>query len=412
MTRLTDVNTTDIIGAIELARNAMCSIFDPDGDDVPYFRVAVLPEAYFGIPLESHVPGRHLNALLNAEDAAGLEVEEEVIEKFANACFYSYSGPVPFPLDRNDGKYESPVVFNPHHIREGFHALNALVEYRGSERAEEIAAASIAAVLEYWDPDTDWDYDRLEREGVVLERSQSYISGVARAIGPLVKYYRTTGYAPALDLAIVLKEKCLDGYYTEDGSYDRELFGTHAHSITCVMSSLAQLADLTQDSTLMGIVKAFYDNGLWGMRDETGWSREQAVGDTGRPDEGEMNNTGDILETALILGRWGYTRVFPGRRAHPAVPPAAVAAKGYLVDTDAGQPGRTGHSPRGGRANAGGMGIPNAVRASAVGAAGRREVHAVQHGRGRRDGRVAVRGAAGGDAVRRGGALGEPAVRP
>ena len=42
MARLTDVNTTDIIGAIELARNAMCSIFDPDGEDVPYFRVAVL----------------------------------------------------------------------------------------------------------------------------------------------------------------------------------------------------------------------------------------------------------------------------------------------------------------------------------------------------------------------------------
>ena len=41
------------------------------------------------------------------------------IEKFANACFYSYGGPVPFPLDRNDGEYDSPVVFNPHHIREG-----------------------------------------------------------------------------------------------------------------------------------------------------------------------------------------------------------------------------------------------------------------------------------------------------
>ena len=60
----------------------------------------------------------------------------------------------------------------------------------------------------------------------------------------------------------------------------------------------------------MGIVKAFYDNGLWEMRDETGWSREHAVGDDGRPDEGEMNNTGDILETALVLGRWGYTDYF------------------------------------------------------------------------------------------------------
>ena len=306
MTRLADVNTTDIVGAIELARNAMCSIFDPNGGDAPYFRVVVRPEAYFGMALESHVPGRHLNALLNAEDAAGLRVDEDVVEKFTNACFHSYSGPAPFPLDRDDGKYDSPVVFNPHHIREGFHALNALVEYRGSERAAEIAAASIEAVFDYWDPGTEWDYGRLEQQGVVVQRSRSFISGVARAIGPLVKYYRTTGYAPALELAIVLKEKCLDGYVTPEGSFDPDLFGTHAHSVTCTMSSLAQLADLTQDSTLMGIVRAFYDNGLWKMRDETGWSREHAVGDNGAPDEGEMNNTGDILETALILGRWGY----------------------------------------------------------------------------------------------------------
>ena len=309
--RLTDVNTTDIIGAIELARNAMCGVFDPNGDDVPYFRVVVRPVAYFGKPWESHVPGRHLNALLNAEDAAGLEVDEAYIEKFANACFYSYGGPVPFPLDRNDGEYDSPVVFNPHHIREGFHALNALVKYRASERAAEVAAASIAAVFEYWDPGAGWDYGRLEDEGVVsIRRTQSFISGVARAIGPLVKYYRTTGYPPALDLAIMLKEKCLDGYFTQDGSYAPSLFGTHAHSVTCTMSSLAQLADLTRDSTLMGLVKAFYDNGLWEMRDETGWSRETAVESGPNPDEGEMNNTGDILETALILGRWGYVGYF------------------------------------------------------------------------------------------------------
>ncbi len=97
MTRLTDVNTTDIIGAIELARNAMCSIFDPNGEDVPYFRVAVLPEAYFGIPLESHVPGRHLNALLNAEDAAGLQVDEETIEKIRQCLLLLLQRPGPVP---------------------------------------------------------------------------------------------------------------------------------------------------------------------------------------------------------------------------------------------------------------------------------------------------------------------------
>ena len=40
---------------------------------------------------------------------------------------------------------------------------------------------------------------------------------------PSSKYYRTTGYPPRLDLAIMLKEKCLDGYFTQDGSYDPSL---------------------------------------------------------------------------------------------------------------------------------------------------------------------------------------------
>ena len=410
MTRLTDVNTTDITGAIKLARNAMCGIFDPNGDDVPYFRVVVRPQPYFGQPWESHVPGRHLNALLNAEDAAGLEVDETYIEKFASACFYSYGGPIPFPLDRNDGEYDSPVVFNPHHIREGFHALNALVKYRASERAAEVAAASITAVFEYWDPDADWDYGRLEDEGVVpMRTSQSFITGVARAIGPLVKYYRTTGYPPALDLAIALKEKCLDGYFTRDGSYDPRLFGAHAHSVTCTMSSLAQLADLTQDSTLMDLVKAFYDNGLWEMRDETGWSRESAVSSGPNPDEGEMNNTGDILETALILGRWGYVDYFHDAerilRCH--LLPSQLRDISWIptpgnpdgLDTLRDVAGRTrglGDSPR----------RSDTSRWSRGTAA-----HTVQHRRGRRDGRVTLRGAAGDDAIRRNRALGQPAIR-
>lgn len=136
--------------------------------------------------------------------------------------------------------------------------------------------------------------------------AKEFISGIARSIGPLVKYYRATGHGPALELAIVLKEKAIGQYYTEEGGYHRELFGTHGHSVTCVMSSLAQLADLTSDSVLMGRVKAFYDNGLWDMRDELGWSIEY-TGPDADPDGGELNNTGDILETALILGRWGHT---------------------------------------------------------------------------------------------------------
>jgi hypothetical protein len=134
----------------------------------------------------------------------------------------------------------------------------------------------------------------------------AFVTGLARAIGPLVKYYEATGYGPALDLAIVLKEKTINEVFTEEGGYAPEIFATHTHSTTCTMSSLAQLADLTSDSTLMNRVKTFYDNGLWDIRDALGWVIESSREDAS-PDNGEVNNTGDIVETALILGSWGYT---------------------------------------------------------------------------------------------------------
>ena len=75
------------------------------------------------------------------------------------------------------------------------------------------------------------------------------------------------------------------------------------------MSSLAQLAELTSDSQLMERVRAFYDHGLWSIRDTLGWVIENSDNDV-NPDRGEINNTGDIVETALILGRHGYSQYY------------------------------------------------------------------------------------------------------
>ena len=197
-------------------------------------------------------------------------------------------------------------------MREGFHALCALARFRDSARAQELASASIAAIFEYWQPESGWDRDRIEREhGLAFRPAQTFIVGLGRAIGPLVKYFRATGNGPALELAIVLKEKAISEFFLADGSYDARRFGSHTHSTTCVMSSLAQLADLTSDSVLMNRVKAFYDHGLWSIRDALGWVMENS-GDKNlhAPDRGEANNTGDILETALILGRWGYPEAY------------------------------------------------------------------------------------------------------
>jgi hypothetical protein len=313
MTRLANVNTDDIPDAIALGCQMMCRVFNRDDDDIPFFESQVRPAAWLRFhPLfsEAHVPGRHLNALLTAQATAGVTVPDECLAKQERAAFYAYSGPVPLPLNR--AHIGGPLRnFAPHNLREGFHALYALAHFRASASARALAEASIAAIERLWSPDRGWDRAALERRGLVVHEFDSgpFITGIARAIGPLVKYYRATGYGPALALARTLKDKAISEYFTREGAYDPATFGTHTHSTTCVLSSLAQLAELTADAALMGRVKAFYDIGLWVLRDRLGWVIENSHPDA-HPDRGEVNNTGDVLETALILGAWGYPEYY------------------------------------------------------------------------------------------------------
>ena len=310
--KLSNVNTTDIKAAIELGCRTMSSVFNADDNDIPFFGSEVLPNprlSFSNVHSESHVPGRHLNALLNAEDVAGVSISEEAVERHAAAAFFSYSGPVPLPMnrDRVDGPIEN---FNDHNVREGMHALYALVKYRNSDRAQEVAESSIAYILDAWDPVEGWDTEGMtSAHGIRWTRENTFITGVARAMGPLVKYYRATGSGKALELASLLAEKATAEFFLPDGSYDREKFGTHTHSTTCVMSSLAQLADLTGDVSMLERVRAFAGNGLWAIRDELGWVIESSADDS-PPDRGEGNNTGDIVETDLILGRHGHAAYF------------------------------------------------------------------------------------------------------
>ncbi len=308
--KLANINMVSLRDAIESGCRTMCSVFNADDHNIPFFSSMVFPCASLGFSShhsESHVPGRHLNALLTAQDVLGIKVDEECIKKHTDAAFFSYSGLVPFPLNRESlsGPLNRLVI---HNVREGFHALYVLVKYRGSTQARELAERSIAAVRKYWHPDSDWDSVWLGGLGLHVNTG-NFISGIGRAIGPLVKYYRATGYTPALELALALKEKAINTYFTPLGDYDPVRFGTHIHSVTCVMSSLAQLADLMRDMQLMERVRVFYDNGLWKVRDELGWAIE-SYDPSRNPDRGEANSTGDIVETALLLGKWGYTRCF------------------------------------------------------------------------------------------------------
>lgn len=314
MPKVAHVNTTDIQDAIRLGCRTMCSVFDADDDNRPFFGSRIFPDArleFSSAHSESHVPGRHLNALLNAEDVLGLALDERAVANHTRAALFSYSGPLPLPLNRE--RKDGPLhVFIPHNVREGFHALYALVNYRRSERARRLAETSIVWILQHWDTEAGWDIPAVERAGIKYVRWQpdTFIMGLGRAIGPLVKYYRATGYARALELALALADKATTDFFRADGAFDPDRFGAHTHSTTCVMAGLALLADLLGDAALLGRVKAFYDNGLWQIRDALGWVIESTKRQGMDADVGEVNNTGDIVETALILGKHGFPEYY------------------------------------------------------------------------------------------------------
>ena len=253
------------------------------------------------------------------------------MRKHAAAAYFSFSGPLPVPLNRR--RLDGPLDhFLTHNLREGMHALYALVAYRGEERAHDLAEGCIAALLELWSPEHGWDRARCRERGVEPVEG-TLINGIGRMLGPLVKYYRVTGSGAALDLALRLCERLLVDAFPADGRYRPRVHGGHTHSTTCVMSSLAQLAELTGDTALLQRVKAFYDYGLPAISDWLGWVIENNA-EQRSPDRGEVNNSGDIVETALILGRAGYPRYLEDAerivRCH--ILPAQLRDVGFIAD--------------------------------------------------------------------------------
>ena len=303
--RVSNVNTTSIPAAVELACRAMGQVFNPADNGYSYMYTRIWPDGWLGFsPYHGAVQmsGRHLDALLAAEDALGVDLDEGVLAQHTAATFFSL-GAGPLPCNHNEPGGALTSV-DEHSIREAVHGLHALARYRASDRAVEAAEALIAEIRRFWRAESDWDQNAVQAAyGLPMTARPTFVEGVARSIGPLVKYYGATGSNAALELAQDLAAHATARFYLADGSYDAERLGAHTHSTTCALSGLALLGSVTDDRELLTRVRAFYDNGLRVIRDAVGWVRERHH-PSFHPEQGEMNNVGDVVETALILGNY------------------------------------------------------------------------------------------------------------
>ena len=308
--KLSHVNTSDINAAVSLGCRTMSSVFNADDNDIPFFGSCVYPNArlsFHKMFSEAHVPGRHLLALLNAEFVLGIPVAPETIARHAAAAYFSFSGPLKLPLSRNE--LASPLAtFWDVNLREGLHALYALARFRKDERALSLAKECIHTCLELCDDNLQWKPEPFAAAGIVHQPS-GFVGSFGRALAPLLKLHQTTGCSEALELAHKITEILVARHFDARGNYSENL-GFHVHSTTSTLSGLAMMAEFTQDDRITSRVKAFFDNGLWTVRDQIGWSIEGKNREGASSECGESNNTGDIIETALSLARLGYPEYY------------------------------------------------------------------------------------------------------
>ena len=282
-TKLRDVNPTSLTDAITLGCHAIGNALDAGDNDTAYFLAFARPRPFFGfsrIFSDANVPGVKLLALLNAQRALGTPIGEDAFEKLRKTVYFSLSGPVGLPLNR-ETKSGPLVNFGAFNLHAALGALNALIAFRGEERAHAAAERCIAATLDLWKPETGWDAARLKQAyGVELEetagspsiqRSVPLFPGIGGSIGALANYYATTKSPAAWRLVSMLRDIVVSEYVNERGDYDPARMGLSSLRVIRVLS---QMASATQDADVMARVKRLYVNGVKQLTSDFGWSAE------------------------------------------------------------------------------------------------------------------------------------------
>ncbi len=294
---------------VKAAVGNISQVFDPDKGRIPYFGVALLASRphFYHIPFFdiSHMPGRALDALLLAENTFPIEIDETVVEDYRSALLTSFAGEDGLNGYYDEKLHQKRVAF--HNLREGLQGLNALVRFRDDQQARAFGDRMIQRLSGLVDPDGSWNrgrwstYEEYLPLGDVVRHDRYLTSTSGRLIGSLVKYYTTTGNEQALDLAQRFRFAVLRECFDKEGRAN-EKAGWHVHSITSTISSLALLAEVLDETNLKTQVSVLYKGTFDGKIMSTlGWSKENLENDL---DVGEINNTGDIMQTGLHLACW------------------------------------------------------------------------------------------------------------
>lgn len=303
---------TDLPGAAALGVRSMTSMLDRDRDDEPFFYAnlradgtgELLHSVNIGIP---HVVGRALWAAAVAHETMATPVPEEprrILERYLKSSFANEDHLNSY-LDPNRGG-QRYVEF--HNMREGLYGIVASLMMGDAEWARETGDLMLATLASITDDSGRWSIE-LARERGMADRCEGVgVPNAARLVDPLLAYHRLTTNPLALELAGQYARAGVEELFLPNGVFaPMHRSSGHVHSITSSLSGITEYALLTGDSAMLERCVAAMETGVpeyfssWGWGDEV--YPDHPADEIGR---GEMNQTGDVIRSALHLGAAGH----------------------------------------------------------------------------------------------------------
>ena len=316
----------DLPSHLALGVEHIFNTLDERQDFLPFFHYELIqnPTCIKHGPFDSpQVVGRFLDALACCSGIIELPDAPEIYDALARQLYASLERhPTGLP-------WNSPTPWQPnlavmHNCREVVLGLLALMNWRDDPEAEPALRRFCRSMLAAIGDGARFPGECLGHSGWTTGFNGILASPPAtsgRLIRALVQYYRQCEDEVALELARRFAADNLETAFAADGSITAEA-GTHLHSITGTITGLIEYGLLIGDERVIDGARLAYDGGLAAFRSSYGWVKEfcwapwlagplQAAGYAGHDiNRGEANNTGDLIEAALLLGEAGYPGYF------------------------------------------------------------------------------------------------------
>ena len=280
----------------------------------------------------THNVGRAIDGLLKGESATGKRPPEKVITQLRSLLFATLDNEAGFAsaYDRDSNK----LVLMSHDLREAAQALLELGIRRRDQEALDRLGKLMETLLDITDaegayrPEAVHAKSMLRPEEPLGSRSaftdegdliytppntgfyhpQATTVDRGRLIMTLTQIYQHNGDTRALELARRFVHRIRTHSFGKDGQLLQDA-GSHTHSITGTVHGLAHYGALTKDLETLEHARRILGKGLDPTRSSFGWSVENAWRER-LPGRGEINNTGDMIQTAIHLGRTGHPEYF------------------------------------------------------------------------------------------------------